>query len=97
MWLHEGRVLSVCCAVAVTEGYWDVGIETFEGSRRRGCARACYETLDRFMAKRGKQPVWGATVENVGSMATARCLGFVPVARLAVLEAVQTQSSLRDS
>lgn len=85
-WLENERPVSVCAAVCVTESYWDVGIETVEQYRRRGYARVCFEVLERFMAGRGKRPVWSAHERNQASLAMARRLDFSPVNRLVVLE-----------
>lgn len=81
----DGRVVSVCQAVAVTEGLWDVGIDTIEGHRREGHAAACFETLAAHMAQRGQPPSWGAGDDNEASLGLARKLGFEPVGRMGML------------
>ncbi|MGH2994207.1 MAG: GNAT family N-acetyltransferase [Solirubrobacterales bacterium] len=81
----EGRVVSICQAIAVTETLWDVAIDTLEGHRRRGHAAACFETLAAHMATTGRQPVWAADDDNAASLRLAAKLGFRPVERLTVL------------
>ena len=82
----DGEIVSVCQAIAVTEGLWDVGIDTVEGHRRDGHAIACFEALAAHMAQRGQQPSWGADDDNQASLGLARRLGFEPVGRMGVLE-----------
>jgi GNAT superfamily N-acetyltransferase len=72
-----GRIVSVCSAALETETLWDVSIETVPGHRRRGLAAACFSALARWMAERGKRPVWGAHETNPPSLALAERLGFV--------------------
>jgi len=81
----EGRVVSICQAIAVTETLWDVAIDTLEGHRRRGHAAACFEALAAHMATTGGQPVWSADDDNAASLRLAAKLGFRPVERLTVL------------
>ncbi len=83
--LAEGSPVSVCQATAVTETFWDAGVETAEGHRRRGYASACFRTLAAYMAAAGKEPVWGAEEGNRGSMELARKLGFEPAERVAIV------------
>jgi hypothetical protein len=82
----EGAVVSVCGAASITETLWDVGIDTLDGHRRRGHARACYLALGGRLASDGRQPVWGAYDDNEESLSMARSLGFEPVDVLWVIE-----------
>lgn len=72
-----GRIAAVCSAALETETLWDVSIETVPDYRRRGLAAACFSALARWMAERGKRPVWGAHESNPASLALAKRLGFV--------------------
>ena len=81
----EGKVVAICMASAVTETLWDVGVDTFEGHRRRGYAAACFRALAAHMASQGKQPVWAAEEDNTPSLELAAKLGFRPVDRVALL------------
>ena len=83
--LVGGSVVAVCMAAAVTETLWDVGVDTFEGHRRRGYAAACFRALAAHMASQGRQPVWSAEEDNVASLALAAKLGFRAVDRFALL------------
>jgi GNAT superfamily N-acetyltransferase len=82
----DGEVVSVCGAGSITESLWDVGIDTIDGHRRRGHARACYLALASYLAEQGLEPVWGAYEDNDASLAMAHRLGFVPVDELWVIE-----------
>jgi GNAT superfamily N-acetyltransferase len=66
--------------------WWDLSIDTLEGCRGRGLARACCEFLIGHMAQHGKRPVWGALEENTPSIRLASSLGFVPVDTLAIFQ-----------
>ncbi|MDP9495508.1 MAG: GNAT family N-acetyltransferase [Actinomycetota bacterium] len=81
-----GVVVSVCGAASITETLWDVGIDTLEGHRRRGHARACFLALAGHLAADGLQPVWGAYDDNEESLGMARSLGFHAVDELWVIE-----------
>lgn len=81
----DGDVVSLCIAGDVTETLWDVGIDTVDGHRRRGHARATFAALAAHMAAEGRQPVWCAEEGNAASMALAARLGFRPVDRIALL------------
>lgn len=73
----RGRIAAVCSAALETETLWDVSIETVPEFRRRGLAAACFAVLVRWMAARGKRPVWAADETNAPSLALAARLGFV--------------------
>ena len=73
-------------AASITETLWDVGIDTLEGHRRKGHARACYLALASHLAAQGFSPVWGAYEDNEASLAMAESLGFIPVDEFWVIE-----------
>jgi GNAT superfamily N-acetyltransferase len=81
----DGRPASFCHAFAVTEGLWDVAVETVPECRRRGCASRAVRFLVGHFAREGKRPVWGSAASNPASAALARKLGFVPVDTVVVL------------
>jgi GNAT superfamily N-acetyltransferase len=83
--LVDGRPVSLCIALAVTETLWDVGVETDPAHRRRGWATACFATLAHHLAADGLRPMWGAAEDNAASLALAASLGFVPDGRIALL------------
>jgi GNAT superfamily N-acetyltransferase len=80
--LVDGRMVSFCYAAVETETQWDVSVDTLLAYRRRGLAGACFLTLARYQARRGKRPVWGAFEDNTSSLGLAARLGFVAAARL---------------
>lgn len=82
----DGGVVAVCGAYAITETFWDVGIDTLATHRRRGHARACFLALDAHLRGRGLAPVWGAYEDNHPSLALAASLGFRPVDDLWVID-----------
>jgi GNAT superfamily N-acetyltransferase len=81
-----GRPVSFAYASYETETLWDVSIDTLEGHRGRGLARACCEFLIVHMSRHGKEPVWGAREDNAPSLRLAARLGFAPVDELVVFE-----------
>ena len=83
--LVDGRPVSLCIALTVTETLWDVGVETDRAHRGRGNARACFTALAHHLVADGLQPMWGAAEDNAPSLALAASLGFVPDERLALL------------
>ena len=80
----EDLPVAFCYASYETETLWDLSIDTLEGYRRRGLARASSEFLIGHMARHGKRPVWGALDSNAPSIRMAASLGFVPVDTLTV-------------
>lgn len=83
-WVN-GHPVAICQAVATTESWWEVGVGTIEGFRRRGYARAAFLALSPVMAARGLRVTWGALEDNEASLEMARSLGFVPAERLWLL------------
>jgi GNAT superfamily N-acetyltransferase len=81
-----GAPVAFCCASAITETLWDIGIDTLHGFRRRGLARKAARLLIATLGARGKWPVWGSEDGNEPSLALAKKMGFVPVERLVVFE-----------
>lgn len=80
-----------CYAGSVTEGWWDISIDTLEPFRRQGYAAQCVAHVIQHMAAEGKQPVWGALESNTASARLAAKLGFTPVDSIVVFTpAVET-------
>lgn len=78
----DDAFVSTCQAGAITETWWDVGVDTLKSHRRRGYARACFHVFDAHMKQRGLRPIWGALTTNNASIKMARSLGFEPVDEL---------------
>lgn len=83
-WVN-GHPVAICEAVATTETWWEVGVGTLDGHRRRGYARAAFLALTPAMSSRGLRVTWGALDDNDASLEMARSLGFVPAERLWLL------------
>lgn len=81
----DGAPVAVCAVSDLTEGLWDVGIDTVEPARRQGHATAAFCALAAEMAAQGCQPVWAAYEDYRPSLAFAARLGFRPVARMTEL------------
>jgi GNAT superfamily N-acetyltransferase len=74
----DGRPVTFCYAAFTTERFWDVSVETLEQYRRRGLAAACFLSLAAHMGDSGRNPAWGAMMDNPASLGLASKLGFVP-------------------
>jgi GNAT superfamily N-acetyltransferase len=79
-----GRPVSFCYPVLRTEAWWDISIETLAAYRGQGHGARAVRAMTRRMWETGRAPVWGATVNNVASLALAGSLGFQEVGRLSV-------------
>jgi GNAT superfamily N-acetyltransferase len=71
-----GLAVSFAYSATMTETLADISIDTLEGYRRRGIARAVVSRLIDEVIRLGKAPVWGANDDNVPSLALAATLGF---------------------
>jgi hypothetical protein len=78
----DAGAVSFCLAGSLTEGLWDVSVDTLESHRRRGFATRVALFMIDFYARLGKRPVWGSAASNPASAALAAKLGFVPVDEL---------------
>lgn len=72
----DGEPVSFASVNFESESFWDVAIVTVEGRRRQSHAAATSAYLIQMMMERGREPVWGATETNEGSLRTAARLGF---------------------
>ena len=82
-----GAPVAVCFVADLTEGLWDVGIDTVPEAWRQRHGTAVFLALAGAMAEHGRQPVWAAYEDYPPSLAMAARLGFRPVARMAELTA----------
>ena len=77
--------VAFCYAGSVTEGLWDISIDTLKHYRRQGHATQCVAfQISRFRSA-GKSPVWGSLDSNVASASLAAKLGFSPVDEIFVV------------
>lgn len=81
----DGAPVSFCYASSITEGLWDVSIDTLEPFRGRAFAEAVVPVLIEYWAARGRRPVWGALESNGASRRLAQKLGFREVDAIYVL------------
>ncbi len=81
----DGVAVSFCYASSITEGLWDVSIDTLEPFRGRGFAATAVAVLIEYWAARGRRPVWGALESNTSSRRLAEKLGFHEVDAIYVL------------
>lgn len=72
----DGAVVSA--AWLTDEG---IAIETAPAYRRRGYARAAASALIAFCLRAGREVCWRARADNAASLAAARSLGLIEVAR----------------
>jgi len=89
----DGRVVSVACAhrTRVMEDLVaDIGVETAPAYRRRGFAKTVVSAVVGQVAHQGGEAYYGCRPDNLGSIATARSVGFVPYGRSLVFSAPAT-------
>jgi GNAT superfamily N-acetyltransferase len=84
----DGKIVSVAYAHRIGDAeaqVADIGVETAEGYRRRGYAKAAVSAVVQAYLQRGGEALYGCASDNVASIATARSVGFVSYARSMVL------------
>lgn len=77
-----GRAVSFAYAHRETRTLADTSIDTLDGHRQQGHARAACLHLFHSLADRGITPTWGAYDSNDASKRLAIKLGFVPVGHI---------------
>ncbi len=82
--ITDGLPVSFCYPSALTEGQWDVSIDTWEPYRRRGFAAAAFGGMYERMLQAGKSVVWGAMEWNEASWRLADKLGLVQAGTVCV-------------
>ena len=80
----DGRPVAFCYPSSMTERWWDVSIDTLEPFRRQGHAARAFHRCAGYMARAGRDPVWGSLVSNRASAGLAAKLGFAPTDTLIV-------------
>ena len=60
-------------------GWFDTSVDTLPGARQLGLGTLVAAALIRDERAHGREPVWGADLENVASRRLAERLGFAPV------------------
>lgn len=79
----DGRIVSMAQCAGFSSRYADIGIHTLESFRRQGLAAACVSAAAGEAQRRGLVPVWSTGIDNGGSLATARKVGFRDAERAA--------------
>lgn len=78
----DGIPMSFAYASALSAAWFDIGVDTAVGARQLGLATIVASTLIRAERANGREPVWGATEDNIASLRLAARLGFVAVDEL---------------
>lgn len=78
----DGLPVSFAYASARSTAWFDISVDTVPGARQLGLATIVAAAMIRDERARGREPVWGATEDNPGSLRTAHRLGFAPVDEL---------------
>ncbi|MBA3454820.1 MAG: GNAT family N-acetyltransferase [Deltaproteobacteria bacterium] len=78
----DGIPASFAYASAQSAAWFDIGVDTVAGARQLGLATIVASTMIRAERTNGREPVWGATEDNQGSLRLAARLGFVAVDEL---------------
>jgi hypothetical protein len=73
----DGEPVSFAYAPWRSAAWFDVSVDTAPGARQLGLATVVATALIRDERAQGREPVWGATEDNVASLRLARRLGFV--------------------
>jgi GNAT superfamily N-acetyltransferase len=85
----DERPIAVACSFYVGSRFEDVGVVTDPDNRGRGLSTACAAALVADIRRRGRQPTWTTSPDNLASRAVADRLRFVHE-RDDVLYAVRT-------
>lgn len=78
----DGIPMSFAYASATSDAWFDIGVDTAPGARQLGLATIVASTLIRAERANGREPVWGATEDNIASLRLAARLGFVAMDEL---------------
>lgn len=77
----EEKIVSVACSFFVGKQYEAIGVITQSNYRRQGLSTASISKLIGDIVRRGKEPTWTTSLDNEGSLATAKLLGFQEIGR----------------
>ena len=75
----DGEPVAFAYAPWRSPGWFDVSVDTLAGARQLGLGTLVAAAMIRDERARGREPVWGADLENVASRRLAARLGFAPV------------------
>jgi len=74
--LEGESIAAVAFSAAVSSEEIDIGVETMEPFRGKGCATLLARTICQTICKMGKRPVWAHAEQNAASGRTALGSGF---------------------
>ena len=75
----DGAPVAFAYAPWRSPAWFDTSVDTLPGARQLGLGTLVAAALIRDERAHGREPVWGADVENLASRRLARRLGFAPV------------------
>jgi len=78
--VRDGRAVSVCGSVRITQEAHEAGVETSVGARGRGFAVAVVAAWARAVRETAAEPLYSTSWENTASQGVARKLGLIPYA-----------------
>jgi RimJ/RimL family protein N-acetyltransferase len=76
--VEDGRAVSICRSVRITEEAHEAGVETLHDSRGKGYAKDVVAGWARLVRSLGARPLYDTSWENTASQAVARKLQLVP-------------------
>jgi RimJ/RimL family protein N-acetyltransferase len=74
--MHGDEIACETYALFPAEGHYEIGVVTHEAYRGKGFAYATCLRLCEECAQRGLETTWSCDLDNAGSQATARKLGY---------------------
>jgi RimJ/RimL family protein N-acetyltransferase len=75
--VEDGRAVSVCASVRITQAAHEAGVETLPSHRGRGHARSAVAAWANAVRATGAIPLYSTSFDNRASRAVARSLGLV--------------------
>lgn len=75
--VDDGKLVSVCQSVRISESAHVAGVQTVEGYRRRGYATAVSVQWGKAVRGLGLEPIYSTALENEASQGVARRAGLV--------------------
>jgi len=80
--INDGKPVCMSYSAYIFNGILEIGIETEQGYRGKGLARAACAALIDYCIEKGYEPVWSCRLQNTASYELAKKLGFKPTVTL---------------
>lgn len=77
--LKDDEIVSTCFTSFIVDNKYELGVETTEKYRGKGCSLFPCLTLIHECLSQGFEPIWACRKDNIGSYKLAQKLGFVPL------------------